>query len=123
MINAGGENPDLFAKELRDIINKIPKSKVASSGKVNLDEFTGSYGVQPWGSEQVILPWYGDLAILRLPNTNPDESMTILRQVSGNEFRELKGDELIGGVYRFEKDAGGKVIKIWSHSNYSIKLK
>lgn len=122
MINAGGENPNMFAMELRDIINKIPKSKTMSSEKVNLDEYTGNYGVQPWGSEQVILPWYGDLVILRLPNTNPDESMTILRQVSQNEFREWKGDELIGGVYRFERNTSGKVIKLWSHSNSAAKL-
>ncbi|MDZ4706759.1 MAG: serine hydrolase domain-containing protein [Saprospiraceae bacterium] len=122
MINAGGESPELFAKELREIMNKIPKSKARVNENINLDEYTGSYLIQPWGSEQIILPWYGDLAILRLPNTNPDESMTILRQVSGNEFRELKGDELIGGVYRFEKNASGKVIKMWTHSNSAAKI-
>jgi len=122
MINAGGENPDMFAKELRDIFNKIPKSKPKSSENTNLAEYTGSYGVQPWFSEQVILPWYGDLAVLRLPNTNPDESMTILRLVSKDEFREVKGDEFVGGLFRFERNTSGKVIKLWSHSNSVTKL-
>lgn len=122
MINAGGENPDVFARELRDIINKIPKTRAKLNENINLADFSGSYAIQPWNSEQVILPWYGDLALLSLPNSNPDESMTILRHVSGNEFREVEGEVLVGGVYRFEKNASGKVIKMWTHSNSAAKI-
>lgn len=123
MINAGGESPEFFAREMRNIISKIPKEKKEKKSDVNLESFSGTYSSQPWGSETIVVPWYGDLAILGLPSTNPDEGLGIIRHVQGNVFRRVRSDKTLGEEILFEKDASGKVTRMWRHSNYSTKLK
>ncbi len=66
MINAGGESPELFAKEIREIISKIPKTTGPKS-IINLEQYSGTYTSQPWGSEKIVTPWYGNLVMLNLP--------------------------------------------------------
>lgn len=122
MINAGGESPEKFARQLRNIISKIPKDKTEKKAAVNLSSYAGSYSTQPWGSEEIVVPWYGDLAILGLPTDDPDEDMTLVQHVSGDTFRRIRDDKTLGEEIIFEKDNTGKVVKMWQHSNYSIKL-
>jgi CubicO group peptidase (beta-lactamase class C family) len=122
MINAGGESPDLFAKEIREIISKIPKDRPAKKNNVDLEQYSGTYTSQPWGSERIITSWYGDLVMLSLPNDNPDESMTILQHVSGDIFKRLRKDKTLGEEVRFERDSSGKVIRVFQHSNYSNRV-
>ena len=119
MINAGGENPDLFAKEIREIIAKIPKTAKKSS---NLEQYAGTYSSQPWGSEKIIVPWYGDLVMLNLPAENPDEAMILLQHVSGDIFKRVRKDKTLAEEIRFEKDSSGKVIRMFQHSNYSTRI-
>ena len=119
MINAGGENPDLFAKEIREIIAKIPKTAKKSS---NLEQYAGTYSSQPWGSEKIIVPWYGDLVLLNLPAENPDEAMILLQHVSGDIFKRVRKDKTLAEEIRFEKDSSGKVIRMFQHSNYSTRI-
>lgn len=38
-------------------------------------------------------------------------------------FRRIRDDKSLGEVIRFERNAAGKVTKMWQHSNYSEKLK
>lgn len=123
MINAGGESPEMFAREFRNIISKIPKEKATLKSGVNLADFSGTYSSQPWGSETVVVPWYGDLAILSLPNADPDESMTVVRHVEGNVFKRVRSDKTLGEEIVFERDAFGSVVKMWRHSNYSVRKK
>jgi CubicO group peptidase (beta-lactamase class C family) len=123
MINAGGENPDLFAKEIREIIAKMPKDKTAAKNNVNLEPYAGTYTNQPWGSELIITPWFGDLAMLGLPNENPDEAMSMIRHVSGDTFKRVRRDGTLGEEIKFEKDAAGKVTRVLQHSNYSTRVK
>jgi CubicO group peptidase (beta-lactamase class C family) len=122
MINAGGENPDLFAKEMREIISKIPKDKTAKTDTVNLEQYSGTYTSQPWDSEKIITPWYGDLVMLNLPNENPDEDMTVLQHVSGDLFKRVRRDKTPGEEIRFERDTSGEVIRVLQHSNYSTRI-
>jgi CubicO group peptidase (beta-lactamase class C family) len=123
MINAGGENPDLFAKEIREIIAKIPKDKTVAKNNVNLDQYIGSYTNQPWGSEVIITAWYGDLVMLGLPNENPDETISTIRHISGDTFKRVRRDGTLGEEIKFEKDASGKVIRVLQHSNYLTRIK
>ena len=122
MINAGGESPDLYAKEIREIISKIPKDSTAKKSSVNLEQYSGTYTSQPWGSERIVTPWYGDLAILNLPNENPDEAMILLQHVSGDSFKRVRKDKTLAEEIRFERDSSGKVIRILQHSNYSNRI-
>ncbi len=123
MINAGGESPELFAREIREVISKIPgQSQVLKTG-IDLNKFAGTYSSQPWGSESLVTPWYGELAVLDLPSTNPDEGMTVLRHVEGNTFKRVRSDKTLGEEIVFETDASGKVTRMLRHSNYSAKIK
>lgn len=123
MINAGGESPELYAREIREVLAKIPKEKQSLKADVDLNKFAGIYSSQPWSSEFLVTPWYGDLAIVDLPSTNPDESMTLLRHVEGNKFRRVRSDKTLGEEHIFETDASGKVTRVLRHSNYSKKIK
>ncbi len=123
MINAGGENPDFYAKEIRELLDKIPKEKQALKAGVDLTKYAGNYSGQPWGTESIVTPWYGDLAMLNATSTNPDEEMGLLRHVEGNTFKRVRKDKTLGEEVVFETDATGKVTRIRRHSNYTIKIK
>lgn len=123
MINAGGESPELFAREIREMLAKIPKEKQTLKAGVDLHKYAGNYSDQPWGAETLVTPWYGDLAIMPLPTSNPDEAMTVLRYVDGNTFKRVRSDKTLGEEYIFETDATGKVTRMRVHSNYSTKIK
>ena len=122
MINAGGENPDLFAKEIREIIAKIPKYKIFIKSDINLEQYSGTYSTQPWGSEKIVTPWYGDLVVLNLPNENPDEGMMVLQHVSGDTFKRVRKDNTLAEEIKFERDSSGKVTRMLQHSNYSNRI-
>ena len=122
MINAGGESPDLVAKEIREIISKIPKGKTDAKNNLNLEQYSGTYTSQPWGSEKIIIPWYGDLVMLNLPSENPDEGMIVLQHISGDTFKRVRRDKTLAEEIRFEKDNSGKVIRVLQHSNYSNRI-
>lgn len=122
MINAGGESPELFAKEIRDIISKVPKDRPAKKNNLNLEQYAGTYTSQPWGSERIVVPWYGDLVMLGLPNDNPDKVMIVLQHISGDTFKRVRKDKTLAEEIKFERDDSGKVIRILQHSNYSTRI-
>lgn len=123
MINAM-ENPWRYASEIRNIFLKGEKERKKQSVDSDLEQYTGVYDAQPWGSEKKVLTWYGNLAILDLPSSNPLEDMTLLQHVNGDTFRRVRRDEGLGEEVVFERDEKtGKVIRMWSHSNYLPKVK
>lgn len=123
MINAGGESPEFFSREIRELLAKVPGEKQALKAGVDLTKYAGNYSDQPWGSETIITPWYGDLAMIDATSSNPDEGMTLLRHVEGNTFRRVRKDKTLGEEVVFETDPSGKVTRVRQHSNYSVKLK
>ena len=123
MINAM-ENPWRYASQIRSIILKGEKEKRSIISHSALDEYTGLYDGQPWKSEKKVLTWYGHLAVLDLPSDNPLEDMTLLQHVSGDVFRRIRRDDDLGEEVRFERDEKtGKITRMWSHSNYSVRIK
>ncbi len=122
MINAGVKVRNSLRVSFPTLSPRFPKKKPVKAG-LNLNEFAGTYGNQPWGSEEILVPWYGDLAVLNLPSNNPDEGMTILRHVEGNTFKRVRSDKTLGEAYIFERDAKGKVLRFTAHSNHYPKLK
>ncbi len=123
MINAGGESPEKFASAMRQILSKIPAEKPEKTTiNINLSTYVGSYNAQPWGSETIVVPWYGDLAIIGLPTDNPDDQMTIIKHVEGDTFKRVRSDKTLGEAITFEKDKSGKVIKMWRNNNFSVRL-
>jgi CubicO group peptidase (beta-lactamase class C family) len=122
MINAGGESPELFAKEIREIIAKVPKYKIVKKTDIDLAQYSGTYTAQPWGSERIVAPWYDDLVVLNLPSENPDEGMILMRHVSGDVFKRVRKDNTLAEEIKFERDSTGKVTRMLQHSNYSNRL-
>jgi CubicO group peptidase (beta-lactamase class C family) len=119
MINAGGESPEVFAREIREVLSKVPVERKKAG--VDLNAYSGQYNSQPWGSETLVMPWYGELVVIGLPNTNPDESMMRLRHIDGDTFKRVRSDETLGEEVVFERDAKGKIIRMKQHNNYQTK--
>jgi len=122
MINAGGESPERLAREIRQILSKATKEGNDKKPDVNLTDFSGHYSAQPWGSEVLIMPWYGKLVEIGLPSEDPSDGMTMLQHVSGDTFKRIRDDKTLGEEIKFERDKSGKVIRAWQHSNYSTKI-
>lgn len=122
MINAGGESPERLAREIRQILSKAAKEGNDKKPDVNLNDFSGHYSAQPWGSEVLIMPWYGKLVEIGLPSEDPSDGMTMLQHVSGDTFKRIRDDKTLGEEIKFERDKSGKVIRAWQHSNYSTKI-
>ncbi len=118
------ENPWKYASQMRNIFLKGMKEKKNAPSSIDLEQYTGIYSAQPWGSERKVMNWYGNLAIVDLPSENPLEDMTLLHHVSGDVFRRIRRHDDLGEEVRFERDEKtGKVTRAWSNSNYSLKLK
>ncbi len=123
LINAM-ENPWKYASQMRNILLKAGTEKKSTATSGNLDEYTGMYNAQPWGSEKKVINWYGHLAIVDLPTDTPLEDMTLLQHVSGDIFRRIRRDDELGEEIRFERDeTTGKVTRLWGHSNYLVKVR
>jgi hypothetical protein len=123
MVNASGVNTGKYLYGMSDVIGKALDAEMAEIPEgLNLEDYAGTYNAQPWGSETVILPWYGDLAVMGLPSNNPS-SFGILKHVEGDTFRRKRDDGELGETVVFERDDDGKVIKMWQHQNYSLKMK
>jgi CubicO group peptidase (beta-lactamase class C family) len=95
MINAGGESPELFAKEIREIISKIPKEKNTKTNSINLQQYAGTYSAQPWGSERIIVSLVWRFSDAALPEDNPSDAITVLQYVSGDTFKRLRSDKTL----------------------------
>ena len=48
--------------------------------------------------------------------------MGLLKHIEGDTFRRLRKDEKLGAEVIFERDAAGKVVRFWQHSNFQNKI-
>ena len=123
MINAQGVSPNKYANGIREILKKAHESEPGKiEGHVNLEDYAGTYGAQPWGGEEAVIPWYGNLAVLGLPSENPAR-ITLLKFTEGDTFRRIRSDKSLGEEVVFERDDSGLVVRKWQHSNYDTKIR
>jgi hypothetical protein len=124
MINACGVNPSKYATGMREIIEKALKpEKDKQSKEVDLEDYSGVYDSQPWGSETVVVPWQGKLAAFGLPASSPAKRLTFLKFVKKNVFKRVRKDDRPVLEVVFERDRSGRVIRMHSGHNYKNKLK
>jgi len=123
MINAGGESPERYATQIRKILEKVAKEKVSKVDSLNLQQYTGRYNSQPWGSETQVVPWYGKLAVIGFPANSPSDAITQLKHVQGDVFRRVRSDDTLGEEVVFQKDKSGKIVGYTQHSNNYARLK
>lgn len=117
MINAGGDSPERFATQIRNILGKAMKEKAPKTDSLNLRQYAGRYNSQPWSSETQIFPWYGKLAAISFPVNSPSDAITYLKHVKDNTFRRVRSDDTLGEEVVFEKDKTGKIVGYTQHSN------
>lgn len=89
---------------------------------VDLEAYSGHYSNQPWGSESVIVPWAGGLAILSLPNNDPAEGIGFLKPKGGDVFRRVRDDGSEAEEIKFQRDASGKVTGFMRFSNPTLRM-
>jgi len=122
MINAGGTNPGKYSRAIHNIILKA-ETVAKDKPKINLEDYTGFYSSQPWGSERYIGTWNNKLVSLSLPSDDPAKAMTFFKHIEGDTFKRIKDNGELGEISSFERDENGNVIRVKSHQNYSKKIK
>ena len=127
MINSSGTNPGKYTSGIRAILEKMKGKKKTDDESteeemVDFSDFTGYYSGQPWSSESYISTWEGQLVRLGLPTSNPGNSMTMYKHVEGDVFRRIRKNKELGEALIFYRDENGKVSKLSSHGNFSVKM-
>lgn len=89
---------------------------------VDLEAYAGHYSAQPWGSEEVIVPWAGGLAVLFLPNDQPGDAVMVMKPKGGDIFRRVRDDGSEAEEIKFERDASGKVTSYVHFSNRTVRM-
>jgi hypothetical protein len=104
MVNASGVNTGKYLSGMAEVMGKALDAEMADIPEdLNLEDYAGTYDAQPWDSEAVVLPWYGDLAVMGLPSNNP-ASFGILKHMEGDTFRRKRDDGELGETVMFERD-------------------
>lgn len=122
MINAGGTSPRKYTSAMHSIMLKT-ETITKNNSKVNLEDYTGFYDDQPWASESYLGTWNGKLVSLSLSSDNPAKAMTFYKHIEGDTFKRIKDNGDLAEISSFERDENGKVIRVKSHQNYSVKMK
>jgi CubicO group peptidase (beta-lactamase class C family) len=124
MVNANGVNPGKYIKGMRKILAEAEKPVLTEKdAAIDLEPYCGIYDSQPWGSETVVVPWQGNLAVFWLPTSSPAGDWTLLKYVRENTFCRIREDKKPGEEVIFERDKTGNVIRMFWHSNYETKIK
>ncbi len=121
-INAGGTNPNRYVRGLHGILNKVKSGKKADSD-IPFADYTGLYDARPWGSEEYIGSWEGQLMMVDLPSEDPADDISLYKHMEGDTFRRVRDDGELGETVVFERDAEGKVYRYSQHGNYTYKIK
>ena len=121
-INAGGTNPNRYVRGLYGILNKVKTGK-KEQGEIPFQDYTGLYDARPWGSEEYIGSWEGQLLMINLPTDTPADDITLFKHVEGDTFRRVLDDGELGETVVFERDAKCKVYRYMQHGNYTYKMK
>jgi len=89
---------------------------------VDLEAYSGHYSEQPWGSEEVIVPWAGGLAHLSLPTNNPADDIAFFKPKGGDVFRRVRDDGSEAEEIKFQRDPSGKVVSYVHFSNITRRM-
>jgi len=124
MINAQGTTPGKYVAGIFKILSKANDPADTSANKIDLNNYAGSYDSYAWRGEDIVLPWKGKLVVFTLPSSDPANDMQQYKYTGKDTFRRVrKDDESLGEELRFERDAGGKVVRMISNNNFENKLK
>ncbi len=123
MVNAGGTDPEAYAKGIDQILSKAESVDSSDNVAVNLNDYVGYYSLQTWWSEIYFTEWNGKLAALLLPTEKPGDGLTFYKHIEDDTFRRIRKNDELGEELVFERDENGKVFRYKIHNNYNIKIK
>ena len=119
MFNSGGVNTHKYTTGIIDLIQKV---KAVEADTLNLEDYTGFYNAQPWGSEEMIAKFNNQLVFISLPNSDPAENMTRLKHIEGDTFKKVRRDDELGETIQFYRNENGEITHYSQHQNNYIKL-
>lgn len=124
ILDNAAEQPSAWAAGIFALLDKRDRFvfRAPAAAGINPEEYAGHYSLQPWHSEQVVVPWAGGLAIASLPSDNPAEGLALLKPKGGNVFRRVRDDGSEAEEVRFERDASGKVVRLIQDSNIAERI-
>jgi CubicO group peptidase (beta-lactamase class C family) len=100
-------------------------SEVGGSGSsvdAELEDYVGRYVRGVGASETAVFRWKGGIAMMSLPTDQPLRSLTRLQHMQGDTFRRLNDDGELGLEVIFERDADGRVIRLWNPLNFQNRV-
>ncbi len=133
--NSNGTASSTFTRRMHEIVGPAIRAAIADAHDeppaeepgdadeaVDLEIYAGTYDAAPWGGEQVILPWQGELAALSLPTMNPAEGLVKLKKSGEHTFRRVQSDGELAEEWRFEIGEDGRASRVWVHSNFNTRV-
>lgn len=123
MINANRVSTFKYLNGIKQIMSKVkPIKENTHKNKVDLDEYTGYYNMNPWNSEVYISTWGEDLVVLQLPENSPKYGMRFFKHIKDDIFRHVQENGELGEKYVFERNKKGKVYRYFEGGNYKNKM-
>lgn len=121
-------SPAIYTRRAYEILAPAIKAakdtaSVAKETPPDFEKYIGVYDGYPWGGESQVVPWKGSIAIVSFPTQDPLGGLTRLKHVEGHTFRRIRSDDSLGEEHVFEVDDEGRVLRRWSHSNSSEKIR
>jgi len=123
MVNAQGVPIRKYSNVIYNILKKASQFDVMTiKDNADISVYTGNYDAYAFGSEIIVFPWKGRLAMVDLLAEDPANAMVMLMHVKADVFRKMRGDATLGEEISFERDKNGKIYRMWQHSNFCNKL-
>jgi CubicO group peptidase (beta-lactamase class C family) len=94
----------------------------AGQANSELDDYVGRYVRGVGASETAVFRWKGGIAMMSLPTDQPLRSLSKLQHVEGDTFRRLDDDGEPGREIIFERDAEGRIIRMWNPLNFQNRV-
>jgi CubicO group peptidase (beta-lactamase class C family) len=121
MSNANGVNAQAYAQRMFDIMAPALRTAQRDTLRLakvdpSLDTYLGNY-LSSFGGESAVIRWEGELALLRLPSTDPMNAITRLRKTGPHTFRRVRRDEALGEEYTFVLGPDGRPTHYVVHNN------
>jgi len=80
-------------------------------------DYTGFYSSDETWSDAEVFPWNGSLAVMWVPAPDPMRSLTMLRRIDKNVFREVDQSGQLGKHYIFGDDGSGRITGMRFNNN------
>lgn len=126
MINAQGVSPNRYTQRAYDIMAPALRAARApgtaapedATSAAALERLAGLYQ-RPLGSEVLVLPWQGRLALVGLPTANPMSSMETFDPIGNDRFRRSGVRAEVAEVVEFKPGAGG--LRLWREHQFWVR--